>query len=198
METQFDGRSARVRLLDAADELFYVNGISRTGVDDLLASAHVSVATLYAQFRSKDGLLQASLERRLEGWRECWDGAISAAQSDEDRLLAVFDALTLYRERQHSVRWCAFLSTAVETRTDHPVSALLAAETTLLNRRLRDLAAPLAGAQAEQLAADILLIYNGTLASLLRGSPADPIARGREIAKAASRSSRTPRTISPG
>lgn len=183
METQFVRPSARVRLLDAADELFYLNGISNTGVDDLLARAQVSVATLYAHFTSKDGLLQASLQRRLENWREYWDEAISAAESDQERLLAIFDALELYRERQHSARWCAFLSTAVEIRDpDHPASALVTAETNLLNQRLRTLSAPVAGTNAEQLSGAILLIYNGTLASFLRGSPKDPIAQGREIA----------------
>ena len=74
--------SARQRLLDAADELFYLNGISGTGVDDVLARAEVSVATLYAHFGSKDGLLDASLRRRLETWQADWDDAVDAAKSD--------------------------------------------------------------------------------------------------------------------
>ncbi|WP_051476673.1 TetR/AcrR family transcriptional regulator [Arthrobacter sp. Br18] len=183
MGTQSGHPSARQRLLDAADELFYRNGIANTGVDDVLARAGVSVATLYAQFSSKDGLLQASLLRRLDTWQAYWDEAIRAADSDQERLLAVFDALKLYREGQHSARWCAFLSTAVEIyETDHPAVDLIAADTALLTRRLCSLSEPIAGAGADQLAAAILLIYNGTLASFLRGSPEDPIGQGREIA----------------
>lgn len=183
METQSGRPSARQRLLDAADELFYLNGISNTGVDDVLARADVSVATLYAQFGSKEGLLQASLQRRLETWQDYWDEAINAAESAQDRLLAVFDALKLYRERQHNTRWCAFLSTAVEIpESDHRAAEPIKADTTLLNQRLRLLSEPLAGAQADRLAAAILLIYNGTLASFLRGSPEDPIAHGRSTA----------------
>lgn len=183
MEAQSGRPSARQRLLDASDELFYLNGIANTGVDDVLARAGVSVATLYAQFSSKDGLLQASLSRRLEIWETYWDEAISAANSDQERLLAVFDALELYRERHHHARWCAFLSTAVEiSDTTHPAAELVGADTALLTRRLRSLSEPLAGARAEELAAAILLIYNGTLASFLRGSPPDPIAQGRKTA----------------
>ncbi|MDQ4047073.1 MAG: TetR/AcrR family transcriptional regulator [Actinomycetota bacterium] len=183
MEIQSRRPSARQRLLDAADALFYLNGISNTGVDDVLARAEVSVATLYAQFGSKEGLLQASLQRRLETWQDYWDEAINAAESAQDRLLAVFDALKLYRERQHSTRWCAFLSTAVEIAgSDHRAAELIKADTALLNQRLRLLSEPLAGDQADRLAAAILLIYNGTLASFLRGSPEDPIAHGRRTA----------------
>ncbi|MBC7594451.1 MAG: TetR/AcrR family transcriptional regulator [Kineosporiaceae bacterium] len=183
METQSGTPSARQRLLDAADELFYLNGITNTGVDDVLARAGVSVATLYSQFGNKDGLLQASLLRRLEIWQDCWDEAIGAAESDHERLLAVFDALKLYRGRHYNARWCAFLSTAVEIPdTEHAASALISADTALLTQRLRTLSKPLAGAKAEQLSAAILLIYNGTLASFLRGSPTDPIAQGRKIA----------------
>lgn len=183
MEIQSGRPSARQRLLDAADELFYLNGISNTGVDDVLARAEVSVATLYAQFGSKEGLLQASLQRRLETWQDYWDEAINAAESAQDRLLAVFDALKLYRERQHSTRWCAFLSTAVEIPgSDHRAAEPIKADTALLNQRLLLLSEPLAGDQAGRLAAAILLIYNGTLASFLRGSPEDPIAHGRRTA----------------
>lgn len=170
--------SARERLLDAADELFYLNGISNTGVDDVLARAGVSVATLYAHFGSKDGLLEASLRRRLDTWRACWDETIDAADSPEGRLLALFDALELYREGQNT-RWCAFLATAVEVDSAHE---LVAADTALLKHRLRELSEPLAGAKADQLADAILLIYNGTLASFLRGSPGDPIALARDTA----------------
>jgi AcrR family transcriptional regulator len=184
METQPGRQSARVRLLDAADELFSLNGITRTGVDDVLARAEVSVATLYAKFGSKDGLLQASLERRLETWQTYWAAAIAAAESDQDRLLAVFDALKLYREHQHNARWCAFLSAAVEIPSpDHPAAELLKADTSLLNERLLHLSKQIVDAKAGELAAAILLIYNGTLASLLRGSPSDPIALGRDTAR---------------
>ncbi|MBT2585275.1 TetR/AcrR family transcriptional regulator [Arthrobacter sp. ISL-95] len=184
METQSGKRSARDRLLDAADELFSLNGITHTGVDDVLVRAEVSVATLYAKFGSKDGLLRASLERRLETWQVYWDAAIAAAESDEDRLLALFDALTLYRDNQHSARWCAFLSAAVEINSpSHSAADLIKADTALLNDRLLHLSGQIVGAGAGKLAAAILLIYNGTLASLLRGSPVDPIPLGREVAR---------------
>lgn len=90
---QARGLVVRERLLDAAETLFYRDGIARTGVDAVLAEANVSTATLYAHFGSKDRLVAAYLLRRLDRWRRVWDDAVAAATTPEDRLLAVFDAL---------------------------------------------------------------------------------------------------------
>jgi AcrR family transcriptional regulator len=173
---------ARQRLLDAADGLFYSRGIANTAVDDVLARAQVSVATLYAQFGSKDGLIGASLERRLAVWRSLWEDAVAAAPTDEARLLAVFDALATMRERHGGATWCAFLATAAELPDPgHVVRPLIDADTSLLLERLTALAAPVTDEPAA-LADALLLVYNGTLAAFLRGAPRDPIAQGRALA----------------
>lgn len=187
MGTQLNRLPARDRLLDSAEALFYQEGIAQTGVDDVLAKSGVSVATLYAHFGSKDGLVRATLERRLSTWRSVWGEAVEAARSDEDRLLAIFDALELYRQRHQRARWCAFLTAAMELPSpDHPARPLVEADTALLAERLHLLAMPLTGdaADADELAESILLIYNGTLGAFLRGRPEDPVLRGRSVAKA--------------
>ena len=56
--------SARERLVDTAEALFYARGITATGVDTVVREAGVSKPTLYAHFRSKDELVAAVLEAR--------------------------------------------------------------------------------------------------------------------------------------
>jgi AcrR family transcriptional regulator len=58
--------SARERLLAAADELFYEEGIHTVGIDRIIEQAGVAKATLYSLFGSKDGLIRAYLQARLE------------------------------------------------------------------------------------------------------------------------------------
>lgn len=58
------GGGTRDRLLAAADELFYSNGISSTGVDAVISRAQVSIGSLYNNFGSKDNLVMAYLETR--------------------------------------------------------------------------------------------------------------------------------------
>ena len=56
--------SARDRLLAAADELFYEEGVHTVGIDRIIERAGVAKATLYSTFGSKDGLVRAYLEAR--------------------------------------------------------------------------------------------------------------------------------------
>ena len=56
--------SARERLLAAADELFYDEGVRTVGIDRIIEQAGVAKASLYNAFGSKEELIQAYLEGR--------------------------------------------------------------------------------------------------------------------------------------
>ncbi|MDB6107950.1 MAG: TetR family transcriptional regulator, partial [Gammaproteobacteria bacterium] len=58
--------SARERLLAAADELFYENGINTVGIDRVIERAGVAKASLYDCFGSKDELVRSYLQARSE------------------------------------------------------------------------------------------------------------------------------------
>jgi len=174
----------RERLLDAAETLFYRDGVGRTGVDAVLAEAGVSPATLYAHFGSKDQLVAAYLARRLERWRIAWEQAIAEQSSAEGRLLAVFDALHRLRADQPAARGCAFIATAAEL-PGHPALHVVAADTAHLRARLRTLAGDLDVPRPDELAEQVLLTYDGVLSAFLRTGPGDPITRGRQLAAAA-------------
>jgi AcrR family transcriptional regulator len=54
----------RDRLLDAADRLFYREGVRAVGIDRVLAEADAAKASLYQHFGCKDQLVASYLERR--------------------------------------------------------------------------------------------------------------------------------------
>src|SRR5262245_38929851 len=56
--------SARKRILAAANELFYEEGIHSVGIDRVIERAGVAKASLYNTFGSKDELVRAYLEGR--------------------------------------------------------------------------------------------------------------------------------------
>lgn len=158
------------KLLDAAEELFFTQGIAATPIDAVLERAGVSSATLYRGFPSKEALVAAALGRRHDDWLATWDRALDAAPDPRGRLLAVFDALDAYRSTPAGSRWCAFLGTAAEY-ADAPaeVRAVLDVETDTLRRRLTDLAVPVVGVGgAEQIGDALLLLVSGSLAMRLR------------------------------
>jgi AcrR family transcriptional regulator len=183
-------RPARDRLLDAAGELFYASGIAATGVDAVLARAGVSPATMYAHFAGKDALVAAYLEKRFEAWQRAWDDVLAGCTDPVDRLLSLFDAVTRFREQEGNRRGCAFLAAATELPADHPGQRWLRADTELLTGRLRELAAAAGLRDPEEVAATLLMLYDGALSRFARAATAagppgdDPAGRARRLAAA--------------
>src|SRR5436305_91164 len=61
--THRGGRGARMRILKAASELFYCEGINATGVGRIASNASVSKRTLYQHFPSKTALVEEYLRQ---------------------------------------------------------------------------------------------------------------------------------------
>lgn len=176
------------RILDAAESLFFQEGITTTGVDRVAAAAGVAIVTLYKHFGSKDNLLREVLSRRLRAWNEHWDAAIAAAASPQERLLAVFDAIESFRASAGPTQWCCFLATASERpapedRQNDPVFELIHEDTRRLTERLAELTREARCQDPASVASALLLLYNGVLSSLLRGAPTDPVTQARTTAR---------------
>ena len=182
-------RPARERLLDAAAALFYESGIAATGVDAILSRAGVSPATMYAHFAGKDGLVAAYLRRRHEAWLRTWDEVLAEREDPVDRLLSVFDAVARFREGGGNQRGCGFLAAATELPPGHPGQPWLDSDSRLLTGRLRDLAAATGADDPDELAATLLLLYDGALSRYARGATTpglpggDPLVRARRLAR---------------
>src|SRR5258706_7319437 len=86
--------SARERLLAAADELFYVEGVNTVGIDRVIERAGVAKASLYNTFGSKEELVRAYLMQRHGRWAERVSQQLAERyDTPRDRLLGVFDVL---------------------------------------------------------------------------------------------------------
>src|SRR2546423_6138899 len=81
--------SARERLLDAANQLFYDEGVHTVGVDRVVERAGVAKATLYALFGNKEGLVRAYLIARDEAIRGLMTRRLARYGTPRERLLGV-------------------------------------------------------------------------------------------------------------
>jgi AcrR family transcriptional regulator len=105
--------SARERLLAAATELFYAEGVQTVGIDRVIAHAGVAKASLYNTFGSKENLVEAYLEDRHRSTMDSLRRAIDCNSDPKDRLLAVFDAqAALFAEPEF--HGCAFIAASAE------------------------------------------------------------------------------------
>lgn len=92
------GRSSkRDIVLDAAENLFAVQGFTATGINRITEKAGVASMTLYNNFRNKNELVVATLERRSDRLLLRIEAKVdNAGQVPEDRILAVFDAVSFW------------------------------------------------------------------------------------------------------
>ena len=76
------------RLVGVAREMFCRDGIHATGIDRILAEAHVSKMTLYSRFGSKEALVREVLRQEGAEWRTHFFTAVSAMSDDPRAQLA--------------------------------------------------------------------------------------------------------------
>jgi AcrR family transcriptional regulator len=165
------------RILQAADRLFYLEGIRAIGVDTIAAAIGISKRTLYNHFPSKDALIAAYLERRF----------VKARPSDKspvEQILGTFDSL----ERRFSAkdfRGCPFVNAVAELGPkDRAVKKIAVAFKESRRLWFRDLLVELGVKDADALATQLQLLVDGSIAlDLVRDDPS--MARAaREAAKA--------------
>jgi AcrR family transcriptional regulator len=174
--------SARERLLRAATELFYSNGISASGIDSIIARANVAKMSLYNNFQNKDELIAEVLRRRDQKWFESLSTFVDAhAKLPSEKILAVFDFLSEQFADPH-FRGCPFQMAAAELPDGaHPGrKAILAHKHRLrqyLQRLCREAGVP------EKMADQFTLLADG--ASAWRGMTGsnEPAKRAREAAE---------------
>ncbi|MGJ3508139.1 TetR/AcrR family transcriptional regulator [Enemella sp. A6] len=192
MSASVQERSVQERLLDAADELFFVDGVIATPVDVILRKAHASPPSLYKHFGNKEGLITAALERRLRIWMQVWDEAIERASTPVELALSVWPALRRYQSDFLEERWCAFSGTTAATpHPGIPLQRVLGAETRLLRERTAELVGHLGLDErgSARLTKQLVIAYAGTMAMMLREPYASAIddgeATARELVEAA-------------
>ena len=113
----------RERLLEAAGDLFYRDGVN-IGVDALCKAAGVSKKSMYQLFRSKDELIAESLASRGAAYQAALVPGPEAGPSPRERILAVFERQDRMAAEGNYLG-CPFVSTAFELKNpEHPGSVV--------------------------------------------------------------------------
>jgi AcrR family transcriptional regulator len=156
----YEGLSARAKLLAAANELFYEEGVNTVGIDRIIERAGVAKASLYNTFGSKDALVRAYLLGRHEARRQRILDHIHALPEARDRILGIFDEMH-ERAAQPGFKGCAFVRASAETREGSCIKAVCDESRAWLLDLLRTLAGEAGAADAEGLARQLMLLYDG-------------------------------------
>ena len=155
---------ARERLLAAADKLFYEEGVNTVGIDRVIDAAGVAKATLYASFGSKEALIVAYLQGRLERRQDRIRRALAQIDSPRERILCVFDVLGWYIN-EPGFNGCAFMNASAESHPGSAVDDAARASRTWNRALFVDLAREAGVRDPERLAGQLVLLYDGALVS---------------------------------
>lgn len=178
-----DRTTARERLLDAAEELFYGEGVRTVGIDRVIARAGVAKASLYNTFGSKDELIRAYLERRHERWRQRMTTRLAADyDTPRERLLGVFDLLAETFVAP-TFNGCHFVNASAEATPGSPVVEATDSFRQDRRRLLTELAREAGAADPGRLARNLTLVSDGaTVAARLDHDPVGVAADARAMA----------------
>ncbi|TKA01653.1 TetR/AcrR family transcriptional regulator [Actinacidiphila oryziradicis] len=152
--------SARERLLAAANELFYAEGVQTVGIDRIIEHAGVAKASLYNTFGGKEQLIRAYLDSHHTSTSEGIERAIARHDTPRERLLSVFEAQGEVFA-QPDFHGCAFVSAAAEARPGSLVDQAADEYRAWIRAKFTGLAKDAGAANPEALARQLQLLYDG-------------------------------------
>jgi AcrR family transcriptional regulator len=152
--------SARERLLAAANELFYAEGVQTVGIERIIERAGVAKASLYNLFGSKEELVAAYLALRHDQTTSRLAEAIDRFDDPHQKILAVFDVQAKLFERP-DFNGCAFMSASTEARAGGRVQNAADDFRAEIRNMFTNLAEQAGAPDAISLGRQLHLIYDG-------------------------------------
>jgi AcrR family transcriptional regulator len=180
-----DANATREQIIQAADDLFYGEGIRSASVDAIAARAGVTKRTLYYHFPSKDDLIAAYLTARDEPTLNRYAVWLDETKGDlPEQILGVFERLARMTK---SARWkgCGFLRAAAELAgtPGHPALKIASAHKKKFEAWLEDCIAAKGLSEPALRARQMMVLLDGAVAQvLIHRDPAYALAAGQVAA----------------
>jgi AcrR family transcriptional regulator len=168
-----EASEARQRILEAADRLFYQDGIRAVGIDRIIAEANVAKMSLYKHFSSKDDLILTVLKHREESVMSFFRSAMGQhSKKGRSPLRTFFAALKEWFESP-GFRGCAFQNAAVELADPtHPGTEFVRGHKQRFSEFLRGLVEETVGKAAAKVAPAVALLVEGAIVTaVIQGKP---------------------------
>ena len=157
----------RQRILHAARDLFYREGINAVSVEAIAATAGTNKMTLYRHFSSRDELVGAYLEQLAAEGERVWEAARAQHPGDADAQLRFLLRQVSQFAAESTGRGCALANAAVElAERKHPARRIVEAHKRRQRERLVALVREAGYARPERVADELFLLVEGARVSL--------------------------------
>jgi AcrR family transcriptional regulator len=152
----------RDRILAAAADLFYRQGIRAVGVEAIAEAARTNKMTLYRHFPSKDELVAEYLRQTANAADACWARFAQAHPGDAGAQLRAWLAEMAGHLAHNNERGCALANAAVELPDKtHPARRVIEEFKTAQRARLIALCSAAGLSEPERLADELYLLLEG-------------------------------------
>ena len=178
--------SARQRILDTAERLFYAEGIRAVGIDRIIAEADIAKMTLYNHFPSKDDLILEVLKEKDTKVFEMFERSISRqVRRGKNRVDAFFSALKDWFN-DSNYRGCSFINASVELADPNHAAAKIS---TQHKKRFHDMIKRIIADQhgqkiANAVAPAVRLLVEGAIVTAVTENSSMPAQTAKKAAKA--------------
>jgi AcrR family transcriptional regulator len=169
----------RERIIEAAADLFYTQGIRAVSAEKIIARVGITKVTFYRHFPSKDDLIVAYLERRAEWEREAVGGARQVAAGDAREVFRMIAEGIGAESCSPGFRGCPFINAAAEyADAEHPVRQVVDAHRRWFKNAVEEMLRQIGVTDVSSVADQWLMLRDG---AMVGGYLSDPQTIARSL-----------------
>jgi AcrR family transcriptional regulator len=155
----------RQRIVEAATELFYAQGLRAVSAEKIIAQVGITKVTFYRHFPTKDNLIVAYLERRAKRERDAIAHARQSADDAPDVFRIIAEAIGAESCRP-GFRGCPFINAAAEyADPEHPVRRVADAHRRWFKQTIQDLLDEISIPDSARVADQLVMLRDGAMVS---------------------------------
>lgn len=179
---------AKRRILETANRLFYNEGIRNVGVDRLISESHVTKATFYKHYGSKDRLILEYISQRSESVQDLVAVIIAETPAPAEALQRMVHDISSIATLPF-FRGCPFINAAIEfIDPEHPVRQVVSRHRDWYTETLFTLLAQVGHPEPRDGADEMMLARDGVMSGGYAGNRVTAIAAfQRSVARILSR-----------
>ncbi len=106
------------RVIKTASRLFYENGYSQTGINQIIAEANVAKTSMYHHFKSKEDIAVVYLQRKHRLWMRQLENCAIEKNKSQEILLTVFEYIEFWSNSVDH-RGCSWQNIVTELPMNH-------------------------------------------------------------------------------
>lgn len=110
--------SVRERIIETASRLFYINGYTHTGINQIIMEANVAKTSLYYYFKSKEDIAVLYLEQKHILWMSELANCSIGKKNAKEKILEVFEYMDTW-SAEVAYRGCSWQNIFTELPMNH-------------------------------------------------------------------------------